>query len=156
MNRTVRSQELLSQHLTQVQESLAGNLSSTQEGLRAEITKTWELLGQIQAADQVRARHEQEAWGALKRLETVLAGTKSRGMAGENILATILAQLPVEMRETNLVINNKPVEFALRLPQGRVLPIDSKWPALAALEQLQETDDPVQRQALAQAGIAHE
>jgi DNA recombination protein RmuC len=149
VNRTVRSQELLSQHLTQVQESLAGNLTSTQEGLRTEIAKTRELLGQIQAADQVRARQEQEAWGSLKRLETVLAGTKSRGMAGENILATILAQLPAELRETNLVINNKPVEFALRLPQGRVLPIDSKWPALSSLEQLQETEDPVQRKTLA-------
>jgi DNA recombination protein RmuC len=149
VNRTVRSQELLSQHLTQVQESLAGNLTSTQEGLRTEIAKTRELLGQIQAADQVRARQELEAWGSLKRLETVLAGTKSRGMAGENILATILAQLPAELRETNLVINNKPVEFALRLPQGRVLPIDSKWPALSSLEQLQETEDPVQRKALA-------
>ncbi len=149
VNRTVRSQELLSQHLTQVQESLAGNLTSTQEGLRTEITKTRELLAQIQAADQVRARQEQEAWGALKRLETVLAGSKSRGMAGENILASILAQLPAELRETNLVINNKPVEFALRLPQGRVLPIDSKWPALAALEQLQESDDPALRKALA-------
>jgi DNA recombination protein RmuC len=149
VNRTVRSQELLSQHLTQVQESLAGNLTSTQEGLRAEIGKTRELLAQIQAADQARARQEQEAWGALKRVETVLAGSKSRGMAGENILASILAQLPAELRETNLVINNKPVEFALRLPQGRVLPIDSKWPALAVLEQLQESDDPVQRKALA-------
>ena len=149
VSRTVRSQELLSQHLTQVQESLAGNLSSTQEGLRTEITKTRELVAQIQAADQVRGRQEQEAWGSLKRLETVLAGTKSRGMAGENILGSILAQLPAELRETNLVINNKPVEFALRLPQGRVLPIDSKWPALAALEQLQEADDPVQRKALA-------
>jgi DNA recombination protein RmuC len=136
-------------HLTQVQESLAGNLTSTQEGLRTEISKTRELLAQIQAADQARARQEQDAWDALKRLETVLAGTKSRGMAGENILASILAQLPAELRETNLVINNKPVEFALRLPQGRVLPIDSKWPALAMLEQLQETDDPLQRKALA-------
>jgi DNA recombination protein RmuC len=149
VNRTVRSQELLSQHLTQVQDSLAGNLTSTQEGLRSEIAKTRELLVQIQAADQVRARQEQEAWGSLKRLETVLAGTKSRGMAGENILATILAQLPAELRETNLVINNRPVEFALRLPQGRVLPIDSKWPALSSLEQLQETEDPAQRKALA-------
>jgi len=149
VNRTVRSQELLSQHLTQVQDSLAGNLASTQEGLRSEIAKTRELLGQIQAADQVRERRAEEAWGALKRLETVLAGTKSRGMAGENILATILAQLPAELRETNLVINNKPVEFALRLPQGRLLPIDSKWPALSVLEQLQETEDPIQRKALA-------
>jgi DNA recombination protein RmuC len=86
----------------------------------------------------------------VKRLETVLAGTTSRGIAGENILATILAQLPPELRETNLTINNKPVEFALRLPHGRLLPIDSKWPALSALERLREAEDPGLRRALAE------
>jgi DNA recombination protein RmuC len=112
VHRTVRTQELLAQHLAQVQESLTGNLAATQQGLRTEITQTRELVAQIQAADQIREKHEQEAWDAVKRLETVLAGTKSRGIAGENILATILAQLPPELRETNLTINNKPVEFA--------------------------------------------
>lgn len=150
VNRTVRTQELLAQHLGQVQESLTGNLAAAQQGLRSEITQTRELVAQIQAADQIREKREQEGWDALKRLETVLAGTKSRGIAGENILGTILAQLPAELRETNLVINNKPVEFALRLPHGRLLPIDSKWPALAPLERLQETEDPLARKALAE------
>jgi DNA recombination protein RmuC len=150
VNRTVRTQELLAQHLGQVQESLTGNLAAAQQGLRSEITQTRELVAQIQAADQIREKREQEGWDALKRLETVLAGTKSRGIAGENILGTILAQLPAELRETNLTINNKPVEFALRLPHGRLLPIDSKWPALAPLERLQETEDPAARKALAE------
>jgi DNA recombination protein RmuC len=150
VHRTVRTQELLAQHLAQVQESLTGNLAATQQGLRTEITQTRELVAQIQAADRIREKHEQEAWDAVKRLETVLAGTKSRGIAGENILATILAQLPPELRETNLTINNKPVEFALRLPHGRLLPIDSKWPALSALERLREAEDPGLRRALAE------
>ena len=150
VHRTVRTQELLAQHLGQVQESLAGNLTAAQQNLRVEISQTRELVAQIQAADQVREKHEQEAWDALKRLETVLTGTKSRGTAGENILGTILAQLPPELREMNLTINNKPVEFALRLPHGRLLPIDSKWPALSQLERLQATEDPVLRKALAE------
>ena len=149
VHQTVRTQELLAQHLGQVQESLTGNLAAAQQGLRSEITQTRELVAQIQAADQIREKHEREAWDVLKRLETVLAGTKSRGIAGENILGTILAQLPAELRETNLTINNKPVEFALRLPHGRFLPIDSKWPALSQLERLQETEDPAVRKALA-------
>jgi len=149
VSQTVRTQELLAQHLGQVQESLTGNLAAAQQGLRSEITQTRELVAQIQAADQIREKHEREAWDVLKRLETVLAGTKSRGLAGENILGTILAQLPPELRETNLTINNKPVEFALRLPHGRLLPIDSKWPALAQLERLQEAEDPAQRRSLA-------
>jgi DNA recombination protein RmuC len=148
VHQTVRTQGLLTQHLGQVQESLTGNLATAQHHLRAEIAQTRELVAQIQAADQIREKHEQEAWEALRRLETVLTGTKSRGTAGENILGTILAQLPAELREMNLSINNKPVEFALRLPHGRLLPIDSKWPALSALERLQETEDPILRKAL--------
>ncbi len=150
VNRTVRTQELLAQHLTQVQESLAGNLAAAQQGLRAEIAQTRELIAQMQSADEVREKHEREAREVLKRLETVLAGTKSRGIAGENILATILAQLPAELREMNLTINNKPVEFALRLPHGRLLPIDSKWPALSQVERLQEVEDPALRKTLAE------
>ncbi len=149
VHQTVRTQELLAQHLGQVQESLSGNLAAAQQGLRTEITQTRELIAQIQAADQIREKHEREAWDVLKRLETVLAGTKSRGIAGENILGAILAQLPAELRETNLTINNKPVEFALRLPHGRLLPIDSKWPAMSQLERLQEAEDPAVRKALA-------
>ncbi len=149
VNQTVRTQELLAQHLGQVQESLTGNLAAAQQGLRTEISQTRELIAQIQAADQIREKHEREAWDVLKRLETVLAGTKSRGIAGENILGTILAQLPPELRETNLTINNKPVEFALRLPHGRLIPIDSKWPAMSQLERLQEAEDPALRRALA-------
>jgi len=148
VHQTVRTQEVLTQHLGQVQESLTGNLAATQQGLRTEITQTRELVAQIQAADQIREKHEQEAWEALKRLEAVLTGTKSRGMAGENILGTILAQLPPELREINLTINNKQVEFALRLPHGRLLPIDSKWPALSLLERLLAEEDPVLRKAL--------
>ncbi|HSD51305.1 MAG TPA: DNA recombination protein RmuC, partial [Candidatus Methylomirabilis sp.] len=148
VHQTVRTQGLLTQHLGQVQESLTGNLATAQHHLRTEIAQTRELVAQIQAADQVREKHEQEAWDALRRLETVLTGTKSRGIAGENILGSILAQLPAELREMNLTINNKPVEFALRLPHGRLLPIDSKWPALSTLERLQETEDPILRKAL--------
>ena len=149
VNQTVRTQGLLAQNLGQLQESFAGNLTAAQHGLRTEIGQAREMIAQIQAADQIREKHEREAWDVLRRLETVLAGTKSRGLAGENILGTILAQLPPELRETNLTINNKPVEFALRLPHGRLLPIDSKWPALSQLERLQEAEDPAQRRALA-------
>ena len=148
VHRTVRTQELLAQSLVQVQESLTGSLTAAQQGLRTEIGQTRELVAQIQAADQIRETHEQEARKVLKRLETVLAGTKSRGIAGENILAGVLLQLPPELLEMNLTINNKPVEFALRLPHGRLLPIDSKWPALSALERLQDAEDPSQRKAL--------
>ena len=54
-------------------------------------------------------------------------GSSTRGAAGENILARALAQLPPDLLEMNVAFGNKIVEYALRLPGGRYLPIDSKW-----------------------------
>jgi DNA recombination protein RmuC len=51
------------------------------------------------------------------------------------------------MLVTDLRVNGKVVEFALELPDGRRLPIDSKWTAAAALEALEAADDPAEREA---------
>ena len=45
----------------------------------------------------------------------------------------------------------KVVEFGLVLPDGRRLPIDSKWTGLAELEALEAADTPVEREACARA-----
>ncbi len=141
----------LAQTLGQVQEVLQSNLLSAQASLRQEISQTRDLLAQMKSAEEVRETTVREALHSLRRLEHVVAGTKSRGMAGENILAGILAQLPPELRETNLTLNNKVVEFAFRLPNDKLLPIDSKWPSLATLEKLADTDDPDARRPLVEA-----
>src|SRR5207302_5703739 len=44
-------------------------------------------------------------------------------------------------------VNGRVVEFGLALPDGRRLPIDSKWPAVRELEELEETADPAVREA---------
>ena len=145
---TANARSGLTQTLGQVQEILQANLVSAQINLRQEITQTRELLAQMKSAEEIREAAVQQAVESLRRLEHVIAGTKSRGMAGENILGGILAQLPPELRETNLTINNKVVEFAFRLPNDKLLPIDSKWPSMATLEKLADTDDPEARRSL--------
>ncbi len=65
------------------------------------------------------------------------------------MLREALAGLPPGMLETDLRVNGKVVEFALVLPDGRRLPVDSKWPAPAELEALEACSDPAQREALA-------
>lgn len=138
----------LVQTLGRLQEILQSNLALAQTDLRQEITQTRELLAQMKSAGEVREAAVRQAVESLRRLEHVIAGTKSRGMAGENILGGILSQLPPELRESNLTINNKVVEFAFRLPNDKLLPIDSKWPSMAAVEKLGETDDPDARRSL--------
>jgi hypothetical protein len=62
-----------------------------------------------------------QASDSLKRLEAVVAGSATRGTAGENILARALGQLPPDLLEINVAFGNKIVEYALRLPGGRYL-----------------------------------
>jgi DNA recombination protein RmuC len=145
---TARAHSGLAENLNRLQEALQVNLASGQTVLRQEITQARELLAEMKAAEGIRESVMRQAMESLRRVEHVIAGTKSRGMAGENILGAILAQLPAELREVNATINNKVVEFAFRLPHDKLLPIDSKWPAMSALEKLADTDDPDERRSL--------
>lgn len=147
----IRQQEGLRGEVVAVREQGQAALHQAHLSIRQEIAQARELLAKIQAADTEREKVEREAYDALKRLEGILAGTKARGEAGENLLGRILLQLPPDLREANCVIGNKTVEFALRLPQGRLLPIDSKWPSLATLEEWQAAEDPGERKRLAEA-----
>src|SRR5260370_8656246 len=90
---------------------------------------------------------EDEARSSLKRLESVIAGSSTRGAAGENILEEVLKHLPPEMLQRNVWVGGKVVELALQLPGGKLLPIDSKWVSSGALDQLAEPGLVAQRRA---------
>ena len=115
-----RTQEL---QAAELRERLA-NTQSTMEGLRAALS--------------ARQPIEEDARASLKRLEHVIAGSSSRGAAGEHILEEALRHLPPEMLQRNVWVGGKVVELALRLPGGKLLPMDSKWVSSVALEQLAE------------------
>jgi len=104
-------------------------------------------LGLIELQAQTKARHEMEnkISESIRRVESIIAGTQSKGVAGENILETIFARLPPEWQVRNLRVGNKVVEFGLRMPNGLILPIDSKWPATALLEQFLVSTEPEQQ-----------
>ena len=130
----------------------AGGL--TQESQAAEIrerlSQTQNVVERLGSALAARQTIEEEARLSIKRLETVIAGTATRGAAGERILEEALKHLPPEMLQRNVWINGKVVELALRLPGGKLLPIDSKWVSSEALELLAEPGlDAVRRTQLA-------
>lgn len=95
-----------------------------------------QMLVKFQAESAERARAEQASHESLARLEAIIAGTKSRGTAGENLLAEVIKQLPPEFRAYDVRIGGKTVEFAIPLPDGRYLPVDSKWTSVQALAAL--------------------
>lgn len=117
--------------------NLTGSVDRLQEGL-------------VKLETEFRARREAEERNqtSIRKIEAVLAGSQSRGAAGEVVLAEAFAQFPPEMGETQFKVNGKPVEFALVLPNKKRLAIDSKWPALKELEQYAHATDEKERDEL--------
>ena len=104
--------------------------------LRERLTQTQSVVEGLRSALTARQPVEEEARASLRRLENVIAGSSTRGAAGENILEEVLRHLPSEMLQRNVWVGGKVVELGLRLPGGKLLPIDSKWVSSGALEQL--------------------
>ena len=127
--------------------------STTREGstqqLRSDLAGARRALETLAVREEERQVRERESWEVVRRLSSVLAGGGSRGRAGENVLREHLAQLPPGLLVTDLRVNGRVVEFGLELPDGRRLPIDSKWTALAELEALEAATDPDERETRA-------
>jgi DNA recombination protein RmuC len=148
IQRVARAQDDLRRDVQTGRDASVKQLTDAAQGIRGEIGAAQKALAEVKAIEQGRARQMEQAADTLKRLEAVVAGSASRGVAGENILARALGQLPPDLLAVNVAFGNKVVEYALRLPGGRFLPIDSKWTSVAPLERLAETDDPVERRKL--------
>ena len=122
-----------------------GQRERVTEHLRDGLDATRQILELIQARDEERRGSETENREVVRRLATVLAGGNTKGRAGEHVLREHLGQLPPSMLATDFRVNGKVVEFGLRLPNGRRLPIDSKWAAVAELEAMEAEEDATRR-----------
>jgi DNA recombination protein RmuC len=107
-----------------------------------------ELQSYTKAYNRAREDLERRSADSIRRLEMVIAGTHTKGAAGENILEAVFANLPPEWQVRNFRVGDKAVEFGLRLPNNLVLPIDSKWPATHLLEQFAVCEDPDEQRKL--------
>lgn len=120
-----------------------------QERMRSEVAGARRALQELAVREGERRERERESWAVVQRLSTVLAGGSSKGRGGENVLREHLAELPPGMLVTDFRVNGKVVEFGLLLPDGRCLPIDSKWTGVRELEALEATEDPAECEARA-------
>ncbi len=116
--------------------------------LQQQMGQIRDYLVDLQSRVRAREALELRTADAIRRLELIIAGTHTKGAAGEQLLDTIFSSLPVEWQVRNLAVGNKVVEFGLRLPNGLILPIDSKWAGTPLLEQLARTEDAEQRQRI--------
>ena len=108
-------------------------------------------LDELRLREQERRAIDDEHRTVVQRLATVLAGGSSKGRAGENVLRECLSELPPGMLVTDFRVNGRVVEFGLLLPDGRRLPIDSKWTAVTELEAFEAAAEATSRDACARA-----
>src|SRR5207247_6436253 len=108
--------------------------------LRERLSQTQSVMEGLRSAMAARQPVEEDARASLRHIESVIAGSSTRGAAGENILEEALRHLPPEMLQRNLWVGGKVCEFGLRLPGGKLLAIDSKWTSSAALEEISLPD----------------
>jgi DNA recombination protein RmuC len=131
-------------HTEQRGQELASSLQHLSQALGA----TRELLAEMRRGDEEALRGQQQMADVLRRLEGVIAGARSRGAAGERILEALVEHLPADFKVFNCSINGRTVELAFRLPNGKYVPVDSKWVAASELEELARCEDPAQLERL--------
>lgn len=116
--------------------------------LQARVDQTASTVSELLGKFEERRRLEEEATSAVTRIERLVAGSWSKGRAGENLLAAALSEFPPEMVERDFTLGGRVCEFALVLPDAKLLPVDSKWPGVDLLRRLDAETDPAVREEL--------
>ena len=128
--------------------TVANSLVDATSAIREELSRAKTDLTVLQTHAKARQELEQRTAESIRRLEATIAGTQTKGAAGENILEIVFAKLPADWQVRNFRVGDKAVEFGLRLPNNMVLPIDSKWAATNLLEQFLACEEPNEKQRL--------
>ena len=145
---TVESNQKLHQQIVQELRDSVNNDSKTGDSIHRNLETTLRAVELIRQQHEESQKRESENFQSLKRLESVIAGSKQKGIAGENILREALSIFPPDMIQTNFKIKGKEVEFGLVLSNKKVMPIDSKWPSTELLEAVSKEEDPVKLERL--------
>jgi len=86
--------------------------------------------------------------GLTQKHESILSGAQSKGTLGEQHIEDRLTDLPHEWYDRNVPFPGGTVEFALRTPDKRWIPIDSQWTATELLFKLEKANSQSQRNLL--------
>jgi DNA recombination protein RmuC len=88
------------------------------------------------AAAEARREQEDQTQKEIRQIARVMLGSSTSGRSGERVLREALKELPAQWLIEQYAVNGKEVEFAIRLPDGMILPIDSKVVAQSHLDKL--------------------
>jgi DNA recombination protein RmuC len=139
-----RNIEIIAQSLQKVQSEQRAS-QEVERGLKEELRQTSDHLKNLSVTAEEREQRDQVYFRNLleasKNIESVMRGSKTKGMAGENIIREILKIFPPDSMAYNVKVGSKVVEFGLKLPDGRIVPIDSKILAVDELSVLDQSQD---------------
>ncbi len=129
--------------------------AAVEEERRRQEASVWQSVRNVESTLAAFQTEERQRWGpadsaftALQRLTAVMLGSARVGATGERLVQDALNKLPDTWRITNHKVGNKVVEFAVRLPDELILPIDSKVVAQEDLDLLAQTTDPARQRQL--------
>jgi len=142
------SQDNLRNNLVSLENALKGvetkvveNSMSVRDSVLRDFGEARRTLEGIKIDLDSRKQLERELQESSRRIERIIAGSRTRGKAGENILAEAFKHFPPSILETNYRVNGRIVEYALVLADGKRVPIDSKWAAVDLIENLESQTD---------------
>jgi uncharacterized protein YoxC len=144
-NQTVVMQNLgkLEVSLKGLETKLSETSGSVKEAISKDVNDTRRVLTELKARFEEQSKREVEIHAVTRKIERVVVGARTRGESGENILAAAFAQFPPEMIDRDFrVAGGKVVEYAVILPNGKRLPVDSKWSGVEAIERIEKETDP--------------
>jgi DNA anti-recombination protein RmuC len=147
---TVENNQKLHQQIVQELKDSVNSDIKTADMIRRNMESALSAVELIRLQNEESRKRETENFQSLKRLENVIAGSKQKGIAGENILKDALSAFPPEMIRTNFRVRGKEVEFGLVLSDKKVMPIDSKWPSTYLIEACAAENDPLKLERLIQ------
>jgi len=110
-----------------------------------ELKKTYEAIEkEREKGEEARTKREEQRTEQLNSFLRIITGTKKRGIVGEEILKQSLTNaIKSGLVKTNLRVDNKEVEFAWNLGDGKYIPIDAKLPDVIELfNKYNEEKDP--------------
>jgi DNA recombination protein RmuC len=145
---SVETNQKMQQQVIQELKDLAYNDSKAGDKIQFNLQNTLRAIENIKSQYEESKKTEQSNSQSLKRLEGIIAGSKQKGTAGENIIREALSVFPPEMICSNFRVRGKEVEFGLVLSNKKVMPIDSKWPSTESLESIAKEQDPDELQRL--------
>lgn len=116
--------------------------------LSREQGSTLERLKNLDQQLESHSRQLRSITESVGMFERVLAGPSLKGRLGERIVEQQLQILPGDWIARNVRFSDgRVVEFALRMPDGKIVPIDSKWTSTPLLDlHGQQTDETIRRQ----------